>query len=232
MKKLICVLLSIITVLSLCVCAFADGQVIRNVNDVWNIGEGAEPAIYKATLYTDGTGKDVYCIVCDGMDLASFDPNDARSITNATKISLSVENNTYVKTVCSAILNNIDEENASLVFLGRSMGGMVVQQVIAQSCIKDNYDILYSLAVGSPYILTKQSKEGVLRRVIDKLDIVPYLSITGLANPCIGNVSAEISGVFPFVHFNGYKTGACWRKYDCLGVKGGNAYLELSGKIA
>ena len=87
------------------------------------------------------------------------------------------------------------------------------------------------MSIGSPYILTKGSKEGYLVRIVDRLDPVPFLSIPLLANPLIGNVDLETSFKAPLVHFKSYEQGSCWRSYDALGVKGGGSYIVLGEQL-
>lgn len=233
LKAVLSLILSLVLVCSLASAVFAEGcrTIIRDVHEAYNlVVETDLIAIYKATLHSGGKSEDVYYVVCKGLDFTAFDPEQPRSYANAIKIGLSCENNTYVKTLTAAVKAKIPE-GEKIVFLGHSMGGMVIQQVIANSEIKAKYDILYSTAIGSPYILTKGSKEGTLRRVVDRLDPVPFLSIPLLANPTIGNVSLETSFLAPLVHFRSYEKGSCWNGYDCLGVKNGGAYVELGELI-
>ena len=231
LKAVLSLILSLVLVCSLASVVFAEGgRKISNVHEAYKlVVETDLIAIYDATLHRGGEAEDVYYVVCKGLDFTAFDPEQPRSYANAIKIGLSCENNTYVKALIAAV--KTIPEGEKIVFLGHSMGGMVIQQVIANSEIKAKYDILYSTAIGSPYILTKGSKEGTLRRVVDRLDPVPFLSIPLLANPSIGNVSLETSFLAPLVHFRSYEKGSCWNGYDCLGVKNGGAYVELGELI-
>jgi len=234
MKKIIALFLCLVLVVSCVPVVFAKEpvlQTVRTVNDVAALPEGADPVkILKGTLYVNGNPEDVYAVITEGMDFTSVDLSEPRSMANAVKISLSNENNAYVNAVCEAVLEYVPK-GSNLIFWGRSMGGMVLQQVIAQPCIKDSYNVLYSLAVAAPFIFTKGEKEGQLRRVVDRTDIVPFLSIAGLANPYVGDVSMENSGMVLLVHFYGYKLGRCWKSYDCLGKKGGDACFECTEVI-
>lgn len=215
--------------LALCLPAFAcEGQKLTNVNESYKLVRDTElVSVYDATLYADGkTGESVYYIVCKGLDFTEFDPSQPRSYANCIRVALSDENNSYVKTIAKIVKTNIPE-GSKLVFVGHSLGGMVIQQAIAREEIKDKYEILYTLSIGSPYILTSGTKEGTLRRMVDRLDPVPYLSIPLLANPCIGGACLETSFQTPLVHFRSYEKGSCWAKYDALGNKNGNAYVVL-----
>ena len=228
-KAGISLLLVLVLICSLSAAVFAEGgKTIRNVNEAYALVLGTDLiAIYDAKLHRSSEVEDVYYVVCKGLDFTAFNPEEPRSYANAIKIGLSCEKNTYVTALAAAVKATVPE-GEKVVFLGHSMGGMVIQQLIANQEIKDRYEILYSTALGSPYILTRGSKEGALRRVVDRLDPVPFLSIPLLANPAIGDVSLETSFLMPLVHFRSYEKGACWRNYDCLGVKNGGAYVELN----
>jgi len=231
MKRTVSFILSLLFVCSIMTVAFADGPVtLTNVNEVSRLVYNTELiAIYDATLHTD-TDLKVKYVVCKGLDFSEFDPDQPRSYANAIKIGLSCENNSYVNTLVNTVTANVNP-GEQLVFVGHSMGGMVLQQAIANKSIKDNYEVVASLAIGSPYILTKGSKEGTFRRVVDKMDPIPVMSIPLLANNILGNVSLECSGLVPLVHFRSYESGKCWNSYDCLGVKNGGATISLNQKI-
>ena len=231
-KVALSLLLALVMVCSLAAAVFAEGgRTIRNVNEAYKlVVETNIIAIYDADLHTSEKTENVYYVVCKGLDFSEFDPDEPRSYANAIKIGLSCENNSYAKTLAAAVKTTIPA-GSKVVFLGHSMGGMVIQQIIANKEIKEKYDILYATAIGSPYILTCGSKEGNLRRVVDRLDPVAILSIPLLANPLIGNVSHETSFIAPLVHFRSYEKGGCWRSYDCLGVKNGGAYIELNNLL-
>ena len=231
-KAALSLILSLILVCSLASAVFAEGRrTISDVHEAYKLVVATNIiAIYDATLYRNNTPEDVYYVVCKGLDFSEFDPNEPRSYANAIKIALSCENNSYAKTLAAAVKSTVPE-GSKVVFLGHSMGGMVIQQTIANKEIKEKYDILYATTLGSPYILTSGAKEGNLRRVVDRLDPVAILSIPLLANPLIGNVSLETSFLAPLVHFRSYEKGGCWRSYDCLGVKNGGAYVELNNLL-
>ena len=232
MKKLIAVTL-ILVLCCLCIpTAFADGKTITNVNEAYALVRDTKLiAIYEATLHENGKDdRDVYYVVCKGLDFTEFDPDQPRSYANAIRIGLSDENNTYVKAVVNAVENSV-KPGSDLVFVGHSLGGMVIEQVIANRTIKSRYNVLYSMAIGSPYILTSGIKEGKLIRIVDKLDPVPFLSIPLLANPLLGNVATESSYLCPLIHFRSYESGSCWKKYDALGNKYGKATITLNELI-
>lgn len=232
-KPLVSFILVLVIFASMLIPAFAKNEerVISNVNEAYAlVHENDFVEIYNATLNENGVEKQVYYVVCRGLDFSGLDPENPRGYYNCIKVGLSSENNKYVKAIVSLVTENV-ANGSDLVFVGHSLGGMVIQQVIAQKEIKDNYNVLYTLSIGSPYILTKGAKEGTLIRVVDRLDFVPFLSITLLANPYIGNVCIETSFEYPLVHFASYERGECWQKYDCLGVKNGNSFITINSLV-
>jgi len=192
---------------------------LSNVNDVYKVAHSTELVnIYKASTKNKGkiVESSLYYVVCRGLDLTETDMSKSRSIINAIKIGISNENNSYVKTVVDAVTSTVPVDS-KIIFAGHSMGGMVIQQAIANDTLKDNYNILHTLSVGAPYIITSGEKEGSLIRAVDNLDPIPFVSIPFLANPLIGNIKTETSFKFGLVHFKSYDEGDCWDKYDALG---------------
>lgn len=228
-KSAVALLMSLVLICSLSAAVFAEsGQTVSSVREAFSLIRSTRMfAIYDAELHRNNSVENVYYVVCYGLNNNSLNTNDPQSLGTAIRISLSLENNTFAASLAATVKNNIPV-GSKVVFLGASMGGMVIQQAIANKEIKDKYDIVYSTAICSPYILTVGSKEGTLRRVNDTFDPIAYLSIPLLANPLIGNVSQETSFVSGEVHINSYLYGDCWKNYDCLGVKNGGAYMVLN----
>ncbi len=73
------------------------------------------------------------------------------------------------------------QRGSNLVVTGHSLGGMVAQQVAADSTIKKNYNVLNTVTFGSPLINGFQ-REGTVKRLGDTSDPVPYLSLTTFTN--------------------------------------------------
>ncbi len=237
MKRKIRSVLSMVFVLAmllaLAVPAFAvEKRSVRNINQVYGVVcETSLASVYSATLYADGkTAQSVYYVVCRGLDVSELDPSKPLSFASAVRISISDENNSYVTALAKIVRDNVPT-GSRLVFAGHSLGGMVVEQAIARKEIKNNYQVLYSVTMGSPYILTRYSKEGTLRRMVDPLDPVPYLNISLLAVPSLSTACIESSRITPYTHTRSYGEGSCWAKYDALGKKNGSAYIELGDKL-
>ena len=80
------------------------------------------------------------------------------------------------------------------------------------------------LACGSPIVLTA-GREGGFRRLADRSDIVPQLSLAGLFN--LKTAVSYGNGGYGLDLFNahaeGYMRSDVWGGYDIFGVKGGSA---------
>jgi len=235
LKALVSLILAVVMVLAATCTSFAtisEGRTITNVNEAYKlVREVGFLGIYKATLKVAAQDpQEVYYIVCKGLDFTETDMSQPRSLANAIKIGLSSENNTYVTTLVDTVRANCTE-NLPLVFVGHSMGGMVIEQAISKSEIKDNYEVLYALAIGSPYIITKNEKEGRLIRTIDNCDPIAYMSIPLLSNPFVGEVKTESSMKLGLIHFRSYEEGSCWKKYDALGIRKGGSTVTINQAI-
>ncbi|MCR4789894.1 MAG: lipase family protein [Treponemataceae bacterium] len=136
----------------------------------------------------------------------------------------------YLRNVCAAIKDAVPA-GSNLVITGHSLGGMIAQQVAADSDIKADYNVLNTLTFGSP-LLAAGSREGTTKRLGDTSDVVPYLSgslfnntlwaILGL-NRESGNYGLD----FLSAHNNSYGRSDVWGKYDVLGYKNGKAKISV-----
>jgi pimeloyl-ACP methyl ester carboxylesterase len=122
-------------------------------------------------------------------------------------------------------------KNANLVIAGHSLGGMIAQQVAANSEIKSRYNVLNTVCFGSP-LLAAGSREGTVRRLGDVSDPVPYLSGSLFNNTlwAIMGLNREdggygIRGIT--AHNQSYYRSDLWGKYDVTGTKYGGAKLIL-----
>ncbi|MGP1588177.1 MAG: hypothetical protein ACTTHG_07555 [Treponemataceae bacterium] len=138
--------------------------------------------------------------------------------------------NCYFRNVCKAIKSTVPA-GSKLILAGHSLGGMISQQIAADYDIKKNYDVLNTICFGSP-LLAAGSREGVVKRLGDTSDIVPYLSgrlftntlwaIMGLNRENGGYGLKSISA-----HNNSYGRDDVWGAYDILGYKHGKARLTI-----
>ena len=84
--------------------------------------------------------------------------------------------NQYEREVRRIIEENIPK-GSNLMITGHSLGGMIAQQVCADSQLKEDYNILYTIAFGSPVVKGQSGYEGTLYRLCDKNDYVTYLGV-------------------------------------------------------
>ena len=106
---------------------------------------------------------------------------------------------------------------------------MIAQQFAADKEMKKHYQILNTLTMGSPYVITAK-REGELHRMADSGDAVPYLSPALAMNALLGDYNYERCGYFGnpgAAHFDSYMYAEKWSVYDCFGIKGGSSKLIL-----
>lgn len=222
-QKIVAFALAILTVISVCsisAFAFEGTHTIANIHDAMKLVRSGIISIKEAKLYKNGAEiADIYVVALSGTT-GSADPHDIRGTLSCMQSAFSVES-AYVKEARSKILSTVPK-GSKIVFIGHSLGGMTVQQLAADKSIKNNYEIINTLAIGAPYIPTAYEKEGSIHRVADRADIVPGLSLAGFCNMWAGNVSYESSGyVSGKAHNDSYEKAGCWLKYDCFGIKNG-----------
>lgn len=138
------------------------------------------------------------------------------------------QDSAYLEDLLKTINENIPK-GSNLVFAGHSLGGMVAQQAAADDAIKNDYNVVAVVTFGSP-LLAKGKTEGQVNRLAASGDIVPYLSLETLKDfdAQIDTRSRENVASLPLIsHVIGYWDDNAWKDYDALGVKGGNAVLEM-----
>ena len=109
-----------------------------------------------------------YVISLGGTDLINAEENlgikeDIQSAFN--------QDNEYKKNAIKAILETIPKGEDIYIY-GLSLGGMVLQQVIADIDVKTNYNIKAAVAIGSP--ITDVNRQKIVF-IEDESDIVPNL---------------------------------------------------------
>jgi hypothetical protein len=180
---------------------------------------------YKNWWWTEK--KDVYVVCLSGTD------TDATNTTTGyfTDLLSGFEfDNKYVRNVKKAIQENVPA-NANLILTGHSLGGMIAQQVAADSDVKAQYNILNTVTFGSP-LIDGFDREGMVRRLGDTSDAVPYLSVSTFLN--IGWQAAGLNrenGGYGWdvlsAHCESYNRQDVWGAYDVGGEKNGSRTLEL-----
>lgn len=182
--------------------------------------------IVPVTLVKDGTSSaQAYLIALSRTELKAT--SQATDIWTDIKSGFELES-PYLKDVVSAIVNNIPK-NSNLIISGHSLGGMIAEQLSGNSNVKDNYNVLNVITLGSP-LINPFGREGAVQRLGDTADIVPYLSATGtLLLPWqIFGLNRENGGYNNPIeaHSKSYSRDDIWGKYDVLGFKNGKSYLQ------
>lgn len=230
MKRIISSIFAALMIFAmLSVPAFAsEGVRVANVHDAMNrCREYSIFSIDEGVLYNNGEKEcDVYLITLTGSTM-SWDKNDIKSMYTCIKSGF-VKTNPYLELLLEEAKKTIPE-GSKIVLIGHSLGGMVAQQFAADPEIKEKYEILNILTMGSPYIPVK-NREGDLHRMADSGDAVPFLSCALLANFWMGNFTYECNGYFGDpngAHNYSYNTAEKWLKYDCFGISGGTHVVEF-----
>ena len=168
----------------------------------------------------------VYVVCLSGTDLAF---NQSTGVWTDLLAGFE-QNNCYIRNVRKAILSAVPA-GSNLVFAGHSLGGMVAQQAAADSTIKSRYNVLNTVTFGSP-LINGLTREGVVKRLGDTNDVVPYLSVSTLLNVVwqASGLNRENGGYGLDVvsaHTDSYQRAAVWGAYDVTGTKNGSATLKL-----
>lgn len=191
---------------------------------IFNGGRG-EVTVTPAKLCEGKEKKDVYIIAVMGM---CMDMKKANNIPACVLSAFNIKSK-YYKIVKAAITDNVPEGSA-LLMLGHSLGGMILQQMICDKDITAGYDIIGTVTIGSPYIMTRSSRrEGTLTRMADISDNVPKLSPALLfSRKNYKNAVFEDGGYDgdnDKAHNRSYCDADVWQKYDALGRPDSEAYF-------
>ncbi len=202
-------------------------EIFNLVCEGYNEGEKGPVIITKGSLKSGFSTKTVYLITLSGTD------NVAKQSTGYVTDLLSgfCLKNAYLENVVSIVNKNIPK-NSNIILAGHSLGGMICQQVAADSTIKANYNVLNTVCFGSP-LLAAGSREGETKRLGDTSDVVPYLSGSLFNNTAwaIAGLNRENGGYgtdLLSAHTKSYGRTDVWGKYDVLGKKYGSAKITLN----
>lgn len=198
----------------------------------YNKGQYGPIFIVKGELTENGKTDDIYLIALCGTELIE---GQATGILQDLYVGFQREDNPYTKNVVKAIKEEIPA-GSNLMITGHSLGGMVSQMVAANKEVKANYNVLHTLTFGSP-VIKPNEREGIVRRLGDKSDFVPYLSVTLDLTRQIFGLNREDGGyqtklLWGFkqgwnAHEGSYIRKDVWGEYDATGLKGGNATVKL-----
>ena len=196
------------------------------VRDGYNQGTQGPISITKGTLKSGFSSKTVYLVTLSGTELVL---NQSTGVLTDLLSGFNL-NNVYYSNVVKIIKANVPK-NANLIIAGHSLGGMIAQQVAANSEIKSRYNVLNTVCFGSP-LLAAGSREGTVRRLGDVSDPVPYLSGSLFNNTlwAIMGLNREDGGYGVrgiTAHNQSYYRTDLWGKYDVTGTKYGGAKLVL-----
>lgn len=201
-------------------------EVYNLVGEGYNEGEKGPISITKCTYRNLLAKKTVYLVCLSGTEIVS-----GQSTGYLTDLLSGFNfDNDYSNNVVSVICENIPA-NANIILAGHSLGGMVAQQVAANDTIKDGYNIMNVVTFGSP-LLSAGDREGTVKRLGDKNDAVPYLSVSTFTYTLwqVAGLNREDGGYdFASVeaHVESYARTDEWANYDVTGTKYGTAKLIL-----
>ena len=222
-KKILSALLSVVLILSaFSFTVYAKGETVANVQQATKLCIKSKPiSIKKGTLYNAGKKVGtVYVIALTGSD-KKWDKNDMLGIQTCIKSGMA-KDNLYLDALIKSAEKNIPK-GSKVVIMGHSLGGMIAQQFAADSKMKERYEILNVLTMGSPYIKVTE-REGGLYRMVDSGDYIPYLSTAFFDNFSEGNYTRVNNGYFgraAAAHTISYQVAENWLKYDCFGIENG-----------
>ncbi len=201
-------------------------QICQLVKDGYNEGVKGPITVTKGTLKSGWSTKEVYLITLSGTELVF---NQSTEVLTDLFSGFNLKS-AYYYNVVNVILNNIPR-GSNLVLAGHSLGGMIAQQVAADSTVKARYNVLNTVTFGSP-LLAAGFREGTVRRLGDISDVVPLLSSNIFVTPlrALLGLNREDGGYYlkpVTAHKESYLREDLWGKYDVTGTKYGNAKLTL-----
>lgn len=199
---------------------------LRETSDFIFDGYPNEIAVLPVQLTENGETRTVYLASAMGM---GFSLKKANNPVAAFFTAFNVKTK-YFKIIKKIIIENVPE-NSELILIGHSMGGMVMQQIRSDKELTAKYEIIKTVTIGSPYIMTSAKKqEGTLSRFGDSYDLVPKLSpAIFFSRKNHKNVTIEdggFTGDRDAAHNRSYRYADVWDAYDALGVRDGDAYFE------
>ena len=201
-------------------------EVYTYVRDGYNQGTLGPISITKGILKNGSSSKTIWLVTLSGTEIAL---NQSTEVVTDLLSGFNLES-AYYRNVVNTIVANVPK-NANLIIAGHSLGGMIAQQVAANSTIKNRYNVLNTVCFGSP-LLSAGSREGTVRRLGDVSDPVPYLSGSLFNNTlwAILGLNRENGGYGPLgihAHNLSYARTDVWGSYDVTGTKYGSAKLIL-----
>ena len=186
-----------------------------------------EIQIVPAVLTTAEGEQDVYFVALRGAGLQMNKANNAI----ACLYSAFNRESSYYRLARDAVFQYVPE-GSRVVLAGHSLGGMIEQQLSCTAEFTARYELLNTLNMGSPAVMTKnENREGPLVRCVDTYDVIPKLSPCVFVNLKHYNDCIKINGGYlgdpDGAHNLSYRRDDLWGAYDALGVKDGGATITL-----
>ena len=240
MKRITALICSVILLVMLLVpCAFAaagTGEAEENVlvldslryvaHNIQVSYPRGEVRICPAVLETEDGARDVYFVTVRSLDRVAKGPNN---LLGALLLFFNKDCQ-YFRLTKKAIQEYVPAGSA-IVIAGHSMGGMVVQRIICDDALTENYEFLTAITFGSPCVVTDKAKrEGRLVRFEDAGDVIPKFSLARLISPSDYEDAIRIDCGYSDLdvsHNWSYYGSREWAPYDALGVENGSAVLKL-----
>ncbi len=191
----------------------------------YNQGKKGPIIITKGTFRKWLIKKDVYLVTLTGTE---FVWNQTTGYMTDLLAGFNWKN-AYLRNAVKTMKANIPVDS-NVMIAGHSLGGMIAQQLAAEPSIKKNYHILHTVTFGSPLIAGE--REGVVKRLGDTADKIPYQSIHFFyytAQTVLG-LNREDGGYgtdSERAHVESYCSSRIWEKYDVTGTKYGHASINL-----
>lgn len=199
-------------------------EICTYVYQGYNEGTKGPIIITKGTLTKGSSTRTIYLVTLSGTEMVT---NQSTGYLTDLLVGFNL-NNAYLSNAVKAITSTVPK-NSNLILSGHSLGGMVAQQIAANTTIKNNYNVLNTVTFGSP-LISAGSREGTVKRLGDTSDVVPYLSATGQIIWQVAGLNRENGGYGTDAynaHVGSYLRSDVWGKYDVLGYKNGSASITL-----
>lgn len=201
-------------------------EIYQLVRDGYNKGEKGPISITKGTLKQGFSSKTVYLVTLSGTELVF---NQSTEVLTDLFSGFNLKSAYYYNVV--NVIQATVPRGANLILSGHSLGGMIAQQVAADSTIKARYNVINTVAFGSP-LLAAGFREGTIRRLGDVSDPVPFLSTNLFLTPLwavsgLNREDGQYYGRPITAHNSSYSRTDLWGRYDVTGTKYGGAQLTL-----